>query len=100
MNAPRTEIEAALAVAVDAESLVGIRWWPGHEMAPIAYRRWFSFARRHDVRRATDDRRIEDLAKGLQARFEPGTLHTPFSEFVHLAEILARVFARYDLLSE
>jgi hypothetical protein len=100
MDATRTEIEAALAAVVDVESLVGLRWWPGREMAPIAFRRWYSFARRHKEKTVTDDHRIHDLAKGLQAHFEPDKLHTPFSEFAYLAEIPGHVFARYDLISE
>jgi hypothetical protein len=88
----RSEVETALAAAIDAESAVGIPWGPGREMAPIAFRRWSSFARRHKTKRATTEDRILDLAKGLQAHFEPDIPYTPLSEWLHLARILAEVF--------
>jgi len=88
----RSDVERALAAAIDAESQVGIRWWPGAEMAPVAFRRWSSFARRHPkAKRPTAEDRVLDLAKGLQAHFEPDTPYTPLSEWLHLAGILARV---------
>jgi hypothetical protein len=91
----RSEIETALAAAIDAESAVGIRWWPGREMAPLAFRRWSSFARRHKkTRQATAEDRVLDLAKGLQSHFEPDTPFTPLSEWLHLARRLADVFSK------
>ena len=87
----RSEVEHAAAAAIDAESKVGIRWWPGAEMAPIAVRRWSSFSRRHKTKRPTVEDRTLDLAKGLQAHFEPDPQGTPFSEWLHLARILAQV---------
>jgi len=90
----RDEMETALAATIDAESTVGIRWWPGRDMAPVAYRRWHSFARRHKINRPTDEQRIDDLAKGLQAHFEPEVPYTPPSEWLHLAKVLAAVFVR------
>jgi hypothetical protein len=87
----RSEIETTLAAAIDAESAIGIRWWPGSEMAPLAYRRWSSFARRHETKRATAEDRVLDLAKGLQAHFEPGVPSTSLSEWLHLARILADI---------
>jgi hypothetical protein len=92
----RSEVESALAAAIDAESKIGIRWWPGAEMAPIVIRRWSSFARRHKMKRPTTEDRVLDLAKGMQAHFEPGTPHTPLSEWLHLARLLGRVFASVD----
>jgi hypothetical protein len=90
----RVDVESALAAAIDAESQVGIRWWPGAGMAPVAFRRWSSFARRHPkTKRLTTDDRVLDLAKGLQAHFEPDIPYTPLTEWVHLAGILARVLA-------
>jgi hypothetical protein len=65
-------------------------------MAPIAFRRWSSFARRHKTKRPTLEDRVLDLAKGLQAHFEPDTPYTPLSEWQHLARILADVFAKHD----
>jgi hypothetical protein len=41
--------------------------------------------------RPTTDERVLDLAKGLQAYFEQDTPHTPLSEWLHLAGILAGV---------
>jgi hypothetical protein len=89
----RVDVERALAVAIDAESQVGIRWWPSAEMAPVAFRRWYSFARRHKAKRRTVEDRVLDLAKGLQAHFEPDIPYTPLSEWLHLARILAQVLA-------
>lgn len=85
----RNEVETTLAAAIDAESDVGIRWWPGDEMAPVALRRWGSFARRNRKKLPTRDDRIKDLAKGLQVHFEPERLHTHFNEWLHLARVLA-----------
>ena len=54
--------------------------------------RWASFARRHPkVKCPTVEDRVLDLAKGMQAHFEPDTPYTPLSEWLHLARILARV---------
>jgi hypothetical protein len=99
----RSEIETALAAAIDAESLVGIRWWPGREMAPIAFRRWSSFdrrwravKRRHRTRTPTFDDRVIDMAKGLQAHFEPEIPYTEFGEFVHLAGLLIKALEGLD----
>ena len=88
----RDDVERVLAAAIDAESQVGIRWWPGAVMAPVAFRRWSSFAHRHPkVKRPTAEDRVLDLAKGLQAHFESNTPYTPLSEWLHLAGILKRV---------
>jgi hypothetical protein len=90
----REDVEREVAEAVDAESQTGIRWWPGQEMAPVAFRRWSSFARRHaKAKKPSADDQVVDLAKGLQAHFEPNTPYTPLSEWLHLAGILARVLA-------
>jgi hypothetical protein len=90
----RSEVESALAAAIEAESKVGLQWsWPRTEMASIAFRRWSSFARRHNTKEPTVDDRVLDLAKGLQAHYEPERLYTPFTEWLHLARILGRVFA-------
>jgi hypothetical protein len=63
-------------------------------MAPIAVRRWSSFARRHSKsKHPTVEDRVLDLAKGLQAHFEPDTPYTPLSEWLHLAGILATLLA-------
>jgi hypothetical protein len=69
----RSEVEDALAAAIDAESATGIPWgWPSSEMASIAFRRWSSFARRHKTaKRPTLEDRVIDLEKGLQSHYEP-----------------------------
>jgi hypothetical protein len=90
----RCEVEAALAAAVDTESTVGLRWWSGAEMAPIVFRRWSSFERRNRIKHPTAEDRSLDLAKGLQAHFEPVIPYTPLSEWLHLARILAEVLGR------
>jgi hypothetical protein len=91
----RSDVERALAATIEAESMVGLRWWPGVEMAPIAFRRWSSFGRRHPkVKRPAAGDQVLDLAKGLQAHFEPGRLNTPLSEWLHLANILVEVLSR------
>ncbi len=87
----QAEIETEVARIVDVESEVGIRWWPGEKMAPIALRRWRSYARRQRGRSANLDDRIVDLAKGLQSHFGPDAPSTPFSEFLHLSRLLAVV---------
>jgi hypothetical protein len=93
----RAEVEQALAKAIDAESGRGIHWWPGDEMAPLAYRRWVSLSRRNKSKRPTQEERVLDLAKGLQACFEPTVPYTPQSEWLHLAWLLAGVFARCEV---
>jgi hypothetical protein len=62
-------------------------------MAPIAFRRWSSFSRRNKSKHPTADDRVLDLAKGLQAHFEPTQQYTPLSEWLHLAKILAELLA-------
>jgi hypothetical protein len=77
----RADVVRALAAAVDAESQAGNRWWPGADIAPVAARRWSTFARRHPkAKRPTTEDRVQDLAKGLQAHFEPDAPFTPLSE--------------------
>jgi hypothetical protein len=89
-------LEQTLAATIDAESADGVRWWAGAEMAPIAVRRWFSFERRHKQKSPTADDRVRDLAKGLQAHFEPETPFTAWAEWLHLAGKLAGVLSTHD----
>jgi hypothetical protein len=91
----RAEIEAGLAEAIDAESATGFRWWPGNEMAPIAYRRLVSFARRNAAKHPTDEQRAVDLVKGLQAHFEPEIPYTSPGDWLHLARMLVKVFRAF-----
>src|SRR5947209_3658528 len=86
----RAEIEVMLADVVDDPGNGGF-WWPGTEMASIAYRRWTSFARRSRSKRPTEEEWVLDLAKGLQAHFEPNRLYTPMTDWLHLARALAGV---------
>jgi hypothetical protein len=60
-------------------------------MAPIVYRRWFSFARRNRSKHPTQEDRIADLAKGIEAAFDAGGLYSPPGEMVDLARALAVV---------
>ena len=99
----RSEVETALAAAIDAESLVGARWWLGRDMAPIAFRRystferrWRSYKRRHRTKTPTFEDRVIDLAKGLQAHFEPEIPYSDFGEFVYLARLPLKVFDNLD----
>lgn len=90
----RSEVERELAALIDSESRNGMPWWPGATMAPVAARRWSSFDRRHPrAKRPTDEDRILDLAKGLQAQFEPDIAYNPQSQWLHLATVLAKVLA-------
>ena len=92
----RTDVESRLAAAIDAESKVGLCWWPGIEMAPIVVRRWTSFNRRNKSKHPSVEDRVLDLAKGLRAHFEPDIPYTPLSEWLHLARILAKVIEEVD----
>jgi hypothetical protein len=61
----------------------------GHSRSPTM----LEDAARERVRTAED--RVLDLAKGLQAHFEPDIPYTPLSEWLHLARRLAEVFANH-----
>lgn len=89
----RSDLESALASAIDSDPEIG---WAGIEMAPIAFRRWSSFKHRHKAKSPTIENRVIDLAKGLQAHFEPKIPYTPFSEWIDLARTLAKVLAHDD----
>src|ERR1700687_5046351 len=84
----RSDVEKALAATIDTTDWES-RWWPGAEMAPVAYRRWFSFSRRHKSKRPTMEDRVLDLSKGMQAHFEPDIPFTSVSAWLHLAKTLA-----------
>ena len=51
-------------------------------------------------RKPTDEQRIHDLAKGLQAHFEQDTPYTPLSGWLHLARRLAEVMRSADAESK
>jgi hypothetical protein len=70
----------------------GDSWkWDLAEIANVAIRRWQSFARRHrKVKRATEEDRVTDLVKGLQAHFEPDIPFTHPADWRALAQVLAR----------
>lgn len=61
------------------------------EMAAIARRRWNSFARRNKNIPATTESRIEDLARGMAAKFEGGwkMVGPLISDYRWLAEQIA-----------
>ena len=90
---PHPDLIAALAAVVDgiSDGGEGLRWWPGVEVAPIAYRRWRSFARRNQSKTPTLEQRVDDLIKGLQAHFEPDVSYTHVNDWRSLAEPLADV---------
>jgi hypothetical protein len=61
----------------------------------VALRRWGSYARRHaKAKRVPESHRVLDLAKGLQAHFEPDIPYTPLSDWCRLAEALAHVLEK------
>jgi hypothetical protein len=80
-----------MVAAIERLKTIGDSWgWPSIEIAHIAFRRWESYSRRHKkAHRATNDERILDLAKGLQAHFEPNIPYTHPTEWRTLATVLA-----------
>lgn len=88
---PREGVEAELARAVERLRAEGASWWAGDVVAPIAYRRWTSFARRNKANHPNREQRVRDLAKGLQAHFEPDVPYTHPGDWQALAEALAAV---------
>lgn len=95
----REAVEQALAEAVEELRTQGDPWWPGEQVAPIAYRRWTTFGRRTRAKRVTRENRVRDLVKGLQSHFEPDIPYTHRNDWVALAEVLAAVFDRFDGLT-
>jgi hypothetical protein len=88
----RADIEAALAKAIDDERAAGGIWWPpGTEMAPVVCRRWFSFARRTHSKHPSRDEHVRDLAKGIEAAFNPTGLYLPPGDSLILAKSLADI---------
>jgi hypothetical protein len=81
-----------LAAVVERLNAAGDSWrWPAVEIADIAVRRWASYARRHKkAKRVTTEGRVLDLAKGLQAHFEPDMPYTHPSDWRALAQALAQ----------
>lgn len=75
---PDRDLLAALASVVDkiSASDEGMRWWPGIDVAAIAYSRWRSFARRNNGKTPTREQRVNDLIKGLRAHIEPDIPYT------------------------
>lgn len=81
----RATIEAQLSSVIERLRKAGDSWWPGNEIAPIAYRRLNSFGRRNQSKHPTQTERVNDLAKGLQAHFEPEVPYTHPNDWRHLA---------------
>lgn len=67
-------------------------------LAASALRRWRSFDRRTRHRHASDDARVEDLAKGLRDKFESDRrlVGSLMEDYRHLARILAAVLRDPD----
>jgi hypothetical protein len=89
----RSDVESALAAAIDADSASGTPWRPGSEIASIAFRRWSSFARRHQQKQPTFEDRVLDLEKGLRSHYEPDIPYSPPGEWLRLARLLAAILA-------
>jgi hypothetical protein len=83
---------AKLVTAGERLNASGDSWgWPGEEIARIGIRSWDSYSRRHrKAKRVTNNERVLDVAKGLQAHFEPETAFTHPSDWRALAEALAQ----------
>lgn len=91
----RSDVEAAVAAAIDADVAEGNFWWPSEEMASIAFRRWSSYARRHKKKPTFEDR-VFDLEKGLRLHYEPDIPYSPPGEWLRLARLLAPLLKRQD----
>ena len=92
----RHQIEEALANAVERLRAEGDSWWPGTTIAPVAYRRLTTFTRRNRSKQPSDAQRINDLAKGLRAYFEPDVPYTPLTDWEALASALVREFLEFS----
>jgi hypothetical protein len=84
-------IEKLVAV-VERLNAAGDSWeWPCVEIARVSVRRWSSYGRRHKkANHVTIDEYVLDLAKGLQAHFEPDIPYTHTSDWRVLSEALAQ----------
>jgi hypothetical protein len=89
----RDALLSSLAAVVERLAAEGAPWgWPREEIASIALRRWDSFGRRHaKAKRVSKNNRVLDLAKGLQAHFEPDVPYTNLSDWIWLAKALTQV---------
>jgi hypothetical protein len=65
-------------------------------LADVAVRRWGSFTRRHQAKRATHDARVRDLARGLRQRWPVDPIWAYRTEFHDLAVLLAGVLRDHD----
>jgi len=92
------ELIGKLVALVEQLNAAGAPWgWPGVEIARVAIRRWDSYSRRHKkAKRTSMDDRVLDLAKGLQAHFEPDIPYTHPSEWRALGQALASELGQYD----
>ena len=90
---PDPEVIVALANLIDGISASGqdLRWWPGSQIATVAYRRWHSFGRRNKSKAPTRDQRIRDLIDGLQSHFESDVPYTHYHDWRSIAEPMADV---------
>ena len=87
---------ATLAAAVERLNATADSWgWPAEEIARIAIRRWESYPGRH--RKIPEQRlghRVLDLAKGMQAHFEPDIPYTSKADWRALSDVLAKLLAQ------
>jgi hypothetical protein len=90
---PREAEISDLITVIERLNASGDLWgWSAEEISRTAVRRWRTYARRHPkAKRVSNYDRVLDLAKGLQAHFEPDKLYTPLSDWCRLAEALAKV---------
>jgi hypothetical protein len=84
----RSEAEAAVAAAIDADKAAGNYWWRSDDMASVAFRRWSSYARRHKKNPSFEDR-VVDLEKGLRNQYETDPIYSEPGEWLRLARLLA-----------
>jgi hypothetical protein len=82
-----------LVNALEQLAAAGDRFaWPSDEIASVAIRRWESYSRRFKKpNRVTFEERLNDLAKGLAAHFEPDIPYTHPADWRGLAKVLADV---------
>jgi hypothetical protein len=87
---------ASLVSVIESLNAAGDSWgWPAEGIARIAIRRWGSYVRRHPKSQQIQyEMRVSDLAKGLQAHFEPDIPYTHSADWRALAGALADVLQR------
>jgi hypothetical protein len=102
MNVSGKKSQPALDAIVVELSNVDTIWGQlaGEEMAKIALRLWRTYRRRHPQAHQIEfDDRVQDLAKGIRAHFEPpGSIQYIFAgDWIVVARQLGDVLARAPL---